>query len=120
MARKSKKRVQEWKQFKATRKLVKLPKKEEKIAADQKEDVVGNNGEKVVTPEEKAYVENTGEPEPELELCPHKTIRNWPDCFEDCDYAGTDECPHYKSEPKPTPAFDPQKLIDKILKKYGA
>ena len=30
--------------------------------------------------------------------CQHKTIRDWPDCYEDCDYAGTYECPHHKSD----------------------
>ena len=30
--------------------------------------------------------------------CPHKTIRDWPDCYEDCDYAGTDECPHHNPQ----------------------
>lgn len=29
-------------------------------------------------------------------VCPHKTIRDWPGCYEDCDYAGTDECPYQK------------------------
>jgi len=29
---------------------------------------------------------------PERE-CPYKTIRGWPDCYEDCDYGETDECP---------------------------
>jgi len=25
-------------------------------------------------------------------VCPYKTIRDWPDCYEDCDYACTDDC----------------------------
>lgn len=28
--------------------------------------------------------------------CPFKTIRDWPGCYEDCEYAGTDDCPNHK------------------------
>uniref|UniRef100_A0A6H1ZPJ3 Uncharacterized protein n=1 Tax=viral metagenome TaxID=1070528 RepID=A0A6H1ZPJ3_9ZZZZ len=125
----------------------KLHQKGNKIMADQKEDVTGNGGEKVVTPEEQAYVEDTQKLEPEVTTdmphaavgqaftppevdCPHKTIRDWPGCFEDCDYAGMDECPHHVSyepeidsgmrdlEPTPKPEpFDPKSVIAKYLKK---
>ena len=61
----AKRKIQKQKQHEATKKLAKQPKKEKKITADQKEDVTGNNSEKVVTPEEKAYVEDTRKPEPE-------------------------------------------------------
>ncbi len=27
--------------------------------------------------------------------CKYKTVRDWPSCFEDCDYAGTDNCPNH-------------------------
>ena len=28
--------------------------------------------------------------------CKYKTIRDWPDCYEDCEYAGTKTCPHHR------------------------
>ena len=43
--------------------------------------------------------------------CPHKTIRDWPDCYEDCDYTEMD-CPHGTVMNLETPAAlqsnDPQ------------
>ena len=61
----AKRKIQKRRQHEATKKLAKQLREEKKVMADQKEDVVGNNGEKVVTPEEKAYVEDTRKPEPE-------------------------------------------------------
>ncbi len=28
-------------------------------------------------------------------ICKYKTIRDWPGCYEDCDYSNTDACPHH-------------------------
>lgn len=75
-------------------------KKVKKVMADQETDVIGNGAERVVTPEEMSYVEDTRKPEIEIIGTPT------PD-------AATEQ---YFTPPEP---FDAKKLIDDILKKYG-
>uniref|UniRef100_A0A6M3KMK7 Uncharacterized protein n=1 Tax=viral metagenome TaxID=1070528 RepID=A0A6M3KMK7_9ZZZZ len=87
--------------------------KVDKIVADQKEDVVGNNGERVVTPEEMAYMEDTRKAESE-------PTREQLEKFEADELEAAKK--QYESESMvdaETVPFDPKSVLNKYLKKDG-
>ena len=84
-------RVSEKKVAKKQKNVVHIPKLEVVIVPGEPEELFGNGGEKLVTPEEMVYIEDTRKPE----------------------LVGL-------NQPIPEPAFDAKKLIDDILKKHGA
>jgi len=48
--------------------------KPKRVLADQAKDVVGNGAERVITPEEKSYIEDTRKPEPEKPFDPKSVV----------------------------------------------
>ena len=96
--------------------------KRRKIVADQKEDVIGNNAEKVTTPEEMAYIEDTQKPDVTETTCcicgePNVDGKEHEECM-DREAMLVDVERRTPNEP-PAESFDPKKLIADALKKHG-
>ena len=107
----AKRKIQTRKQRSATRGHIVKP-KPKKIVAEQVGDVLGNGAEKVVTPEEASYMQDTREPEIPMETLEESVKR-----LEAEELASAKEQAESEREILEPEPFNPKKLVADLLKK---